>query len=174
MFYVIQKFLEDTINGLERVDRWLPYVKAGSTPENDLQHSLSTVLLTILILELLEQTPPAIKYDRYEVLVCAALHDLGEINVGDTLYKRKDVSSVRHEHESFMRQIASMPEGLRSRLYHLYMIQYQNNHEVADYAGVANDDTQKGSGIVFDFVERTSYLLYTIGEYKKSTKMIHK
>jgi len=52
------------------------------------------------------------------------------------------------------------------------MIQYQNNHEVADYAEVANDDTQKGSGIVFDFVERTGYLLYAIGEYKKSTNNI--
>lgn len=173
MFYVIQKFLGDTIGGLEKVDRWLPYVKAGSTPENDLQHSLSTVLLTILVLELLEQIPPNINYDPYEVLACAALHDLGEINVGDTIYKRKDLFSVRYEHESFMCQISSMPEKLRHRLHHLYMIQYQNNnHELTDHLEMTIDDTTKGSGIVFDFVERTGYLIYAIGEYNNSTNNI--
>lgn len=171
MFYVIERFLRETIVGLESVSRWQPYVDAGSTPENDLQHSLSTVFLTILVLELLKQDPPNIKYCEYEVLACAALHDLGEINVGDTIYKRKNKSSVRREHESFTQQTLTLPAEIRERVRDLYMIQYQNGTTVTG-SNIASDDTKKGSGLVFEFIERTGYLLYAIGEYNRSKKNI--
>ena len=171
IFHAIGKFLEDSVSGLEMVDRWQSYVQEGSAPENDLQHSLSTVLLAILVLELLDEQPSDIEYDRYKVLACAALHDLGEINVGDTLYKKKNHDSFSLEQESFSQQIRALPERLRASLHDIYMIQYHNISSEPKFLN-AESNIQMGSGTIFEFVERTGYLIYAIGEYDKSDKNI--
>ncbi|WAK01001.1 YfbR-like 5'-deoxynucleotidase [Methylobacter sp. YRD-M1] len=156
----IEDFLRNTISGLESVIRWKPYLKLGATEENDLQHSFSTVILSIFVLEILRQEPPQLSYDPYSVLACAALHDLGEINVGDTIYKKKTETSSELEINSYKAQISNLPDYLRNRLLYLYSLQTDVSEE------------ERGNAIVFEFIERTGYILYALGEYKKSDKNI--
>jgi 5'-deoxynucleotidase YfbR-like HD superfamily hydrolase len=166
MFDDIEEFISNTITGLEDVIRWLPYTKIGVSKENDLQHSFSTVLLTILILEILDKTPPNINYDKYKILACSALHDLGEINVGDTLYKNKSSDSVNKELESYKQQINFLPDQLKFRLLDLYSVQLIQPNEID------SNSADFGNAVIFDFIERTGYLLFAMGEYKKSTENI--
>lgn len=162
MFYEIEEFITNSIRGLEDVIRWLPYTEMGVSKENDLQHSFSTVLLTILVLEILDESPPPIKYDKYKILACAALHDLGEINVGDTLYKKKTITSINNEIESYKRQISFFPDQLKFKLLGLYNTQLINFDEI-DFK-----DSEVGNAIIFNFIERLGYLLFAVSEYKKS------
>lgn len=153
----IEEFLRNTILGLEGVVRWKPYLDLGATKENDLQHSFSTVILTILILEILRNAPPPqLSYDPYSILACAALHDLGEIGVGDTLYKKKTETSSELEFNSYKVQLSKLPDDLRNKLLYLYSLQYNSS------------DNESGNSVIFEFIERTGYILYALGEYNKS------
>ena len=166
MFYDIEHFLNNSIKGLEDIIRWKPYIKMGISKENDLQHSFSTVLLAILVLEILEEDPPLIKYNKYEILACSALHDLGEINVGDTLYKYKTLESISNELESYNQQINCFPEYLKVKLFRLYTMQLINFNEVNF------ESSDLGNAIIFNFIERLGYLLFAMREYKKSKNNI--
>ena len=155
----IQEFKRNTIIGLEKVQRWEQYVKLGATKENDLQNSFSKVILTIIVLEILKKEPPTINYDPYSILACAALHDFGEIGIGDTIYKNKTETTTKLEAESYILQINRFPKYMRDDLLNLYLLQYSS----AD---------QSGNTIIFELVERTGYIFYAIGEYKKSKENI--
>lgn len=165
MFVQIDGFLNSVNEGLEGIIRWEKYVKDGATPENDLQHSFSTVLLTILILEVLEQNPPGFEYNKYKILACAALHDVGEINVGDTLYKYKNKVQVSKELDSFSSQVAAFPTPIKKSLKELYLLQYKPSD------GIFSDNEPahtNGEALIFEFIERSGYLLYAVHEYEKN------
>lgn len=151
----IDDFLRNTITGLESVFRWEHYVKLGATKENDLQHSFSTVVLTILVLEILRNDSPSISYDPYQILACAALHDFGEIGVGDTIYKNKTEETPNQELESYQLQISKFPDQIKDRLLEIYSCQYRC-------------PDQPGNTIIFEFIERTGYIIYALSEYKRS------
>jgi hypothetical protein len=143
-------------------------VEADATPENELEHSVSMVLLPIIALELFDRDPPDITYSKYEVLACAALHDKGEIGVSDTFYRKKNHSSIEQERVSYLHQISHLPRAIKRRRYSLYMAQYGDPAGVGDEGEAAYSYTS--NSLVFEFIERTGYLLYATGEYQASGK----
>ena len=156
----IEEFLRNTILGLEKVQRWEHYAKLGATKENDLQHSFSAVILTIIVLEILRNESPSISYDPYCILACSALHDFGEIGVGDTIYKKKTKETPVLEAESYICQINKFPTYMKDKLLNLYLLQY-------------NSADQPGNTVIFEFIERAGYILYALGEYKRSEHNIY-
>jgi hypothetical protein len=170
MFLELQHFLRDTVAGLAGVERWKPYVDAGAAPENDLEHSFSMVPWSIIVLELFDQDPPDIAYNKYEVRACAALHDMGEIGVGDTLYRQKNHSRIEQNRVSHLHQILHLFGAITSRVYMLYVAQYGHPAGLRDEGEAAYSYTSNSLG--FEFLERTGYLLYAAGEYQASGKNI--
>jgi hypothetical protein len=172
MFHAIKQFLRESIDGLESVERWSAYVRNGAArAENDLQHTLETVLLALVVLEALESEPPAFQYDRYDVLACAAVHDLGEIVAGDTLYRQKTRQTEEHERSVMQTHLSRLPGHIAVSILDYYEVQYGRSPR-DNFRKGGPRDARRGSQLVFELIERTGYLLYAIGEFERSESNI--
>lgn len=180
---VIEKLLLDQWNpsyeleirkimgGLWSVKRWENYRHIGG-PENSLQHSLRDLHLVSLLCDLEKEdnsTP-----DLGFLFPAFTLHDMGEIGLGDTLYKDKTLEREQEEYKKFCQLITFLsPQEQEKWRYH-YLGQYIRfplevsrerfkNTILSPLPILEELQTKyKHEGKIFDAAERIGYLLYAV------------
>lgn len=159
------KFLTETTDGMERIQRWTKYVAQGARPENDLQHTFSATLLAVIMIETLRQETDHVPvFDAYSVLAGVVLHDLGETVVGDTHYIDKSDDIDQREIDAFTAMTECFGGRLRTTLIELFTSQFATRQ--SDTAALCSAEA-----LVFDAIERYGYLLYAYREYHQNGQL---
>lgn len=153
------------------VERWENYRHIGGS-ENSLQHSLRDLHLVSLISDLEERegfTP-----DVDFLFRAFILHDMGEIDLGDTLYKDKTLKREQEEYEKFCQLISFLSPKERKEWRYYYLGQYIRFTPEASQERFRNmrpfplpvleelQERYEHEGKIFDAAERIGYLLYAV------------
>ncbi len=133
-------FLEQAHTGLDTIQRWGKYNEVGMfRKQSSFEHTLDTVFLTLLVIEKIDPHYPSL--DKYALLACATLHELGEIklkttDVGDVLYddKNNNNDGILPELDIFFRFFdkALNNDELTGKSLPLYLLQYNHDKEKTD------------------------------------------
>ena len=108
----LEEILQTSLD-MEKSIRWKKYFKRGEArQENTLQHSYKASLLACIVLENEEEYCRnhglPVTFDKGLVLESVILHDLGEIEEGDTVYIDKTADGDRKEQNYFLALITSL------------------------------------------------------------------
>lgn len=170
MMKVITEFTLYSSDKLGEEIRWGKYLPLGIRRESVLSHSYSSSLLAIIVLNILEDTPPDFEYDPYKLLSCVILHDLGEIDCGDTLYKDKSDSNDRCEYSAFKKLISQLPASLQDKLVAQYSLQFDEKMKKSLEIQLLKDGI--GNQWLYEFIERTGYIMFAIDAYEQNDKAL--
>ena len=180
-------FLEQTHTGLDAMQRWGKYNKVGMfRKQSSFEHTLDTVFLTLLVIEKIGPHYPHL--DKYALLACATLHELGEIklkatDIGDVLYddKQDNNDNVLKELDVFFRFFNKTlnDDELTGKSLPLYLLQYNHDKEKTDELSKDQrlfEDDQfilQRYGLeakVFEAIERLGYIYDLTRQYDQTPK----
>lgn len=176
--YLFGDLVKSIETGLSEVIRWKKYTIEGAEIENDLQHSYSAALLAVVIIEAFEVEGWHLGKNAYRILACTLVHDIGEINTGDTHYINKTAKKDLHEIRSFAEIIDNLPNNIKNNIFDIFLTQFRSdNSRLLHSSGL--DDLSKevisnhGSigqidAKLFEAIERYGYVLYAFYNYKKN------
>ncbi len=155
---------------MEKVGRWDKYVEnEEAKPENTLQHTYKAALLSILIIDnekryILENGGS--NFDDYLVLKAILLHDLGEIDAGDTLYIDKNLKADLEEITGFEKLISDLSKDSKKDLFLAYTLQYIGK---AGHERVTPELEEKYHYEIrlFDAIERLGYVIFAYRQFRR-------
>lgn len=154
---------------LQDVIRWKKYVNSEEAmKENSLQHSYKAALLALKVLEN-EKKYSEKPFDAYLVLKAIILHDLGEIEAGDTVYIDKNEEGEKHEYNFFRQLTSSLPEHIKKELHVAYHLQYSNKPGFSDTSDKLNEEYPMEAKL-FEAIERIGYVIFAYREYVRRNK----
>ncbi len=154
---------------MEDVLRWEKYVKADEArAENSLQHSYKASLLATRVLDN-EKKHSNEAFDSYIVLKAIILHDLGEIETGDTVYIDKTGEGDKREYEFFKKLISSLPDDIKADLYLAYNIQNAEKNNISDITTKLKEEYPVEIKL-FEAIERLGYLVFAYREFRREGK----
>ena len=136
--------------------------------ENSLQHSYKAALLALKVLEN-EKKYSERPFDSYLVLKAIILHDLGEIEAGDTVYIDKNKEGEKREYDFFKKLISSLPEHITEALDTAYHLQYSNRPGFSEASDKLREDFSMEAKL-FEAIERIGYVIFAYREYAKRNK----
>lgn len=172
--------IKEIMEGLWNVERWENYRHIGGS-ENSLQHSLRDCHLVLLLCKFEEEegyTP-----DLGYLFPSFILHDMGEIDLGDTLYKDKTLSREREEYRRFCQLITFLSPQEQEKWRYYYLGQYirfdakTNEERFKDVTPsplpILRELQSKylHEGKIFDAAERLGYLLYAVHCFTTSKRI---
>lgn len=161
IFDNLDKFLSKSLE-IEKIIRWEKYFKTGkSKKENSLQHSYVASLLALIVLDN-EMNNSEIPPNSYLVLKSIILHDLGEIEEGDTVYIDKNEEGDKREYEFFKNLVDNLPENNKESFILAYNLQNTNKNFLKFDKNKYNKEIK-----LFEAIERLGYLLFGYNEYTK-------
>lgn len=165
---ILEERLSEAL-GLERVIRWQKYVKRGEARrENSLQHTYAASLLAIAVLENERRYSD---FDPYLVLKGVIVHDIGEIQTGDTVYMDKSDGVDQQEYCFFREFMSEFPDSVRGGLEEAYNLQHAGKQwfsKMADRLGQEATLEFK----LFDAIERLGYVIFAYREYRNGNEKI--
>lgn len=159
------------MEGLWTIERWVNYRDIGGS-ENGLQHSHRDSHGVSLLCDL--ERKEGNNADKGFLFPVFFLHDMGEIGLGDTLYKDKSLSRERQEYENFCQLIGFLSPEEQDKWKYYYLGQYirfdpEVNKErfentIPSPLPILKELQEKYSyeGKIFDAAERIGYLLYAV------------
>ncbi|MEK7211399.1 MAG: YfbR-like 5'-deoxynucleotidase [Patescibacteria group bacterium] len=149
----LEDFVREIFIAWKRIRRWQG--KEGVTYENDLEHSFKTALQTMLFLEVEGRRSDI---DPFELLVLAALHDIGEGCTGvDIIYTIKNDPRMKGalaklEEKDFDAKFSELPLEARAALLNIYHLQ---------------DSRATPAGKFFAIVEQMGYAFFSHEEINR-------
>lgn len=186
-FFKSGKFLQQVHDGLIPIQRWLKFAMKGLfRKQSSFEHSFDTGLLAILVIEKIAPYYP--NMDKYALLACANLHELGEIKFrstdpGDVLWENKQDNNdhILQELDVFFRlmKLTLDDDDLTGLVLQKYLLQYLDNPKVKELLiqdpRVLSYNKYAISGYafeaeVFDAIEKLGYVLDVIRQHDLKPK----
>ena len=163
----LEEILDKSVE-MEKVTRWGKYFeRGGCRKENTLQHSYKTSLLATIILE--NEKKYQTDFDPYIVLKATVLHDLGEIEEGDTEYVFKTIQGDRREREFFGKLIKPLGQEIGEGLQKAYDIQTIGKKGFEEITGNMGEKYKK-EALLFETIERYGYIIFAYRQYRRDGK----
>lgn len=175
--YLFGDLVKSIETGLSEVIRWKKYTIEGAEIENDLQHSYSAALLAVIVIEAFEAEGWHLGKNAYRILACTLVHDIGEINSGDTHYINKTAKKDLHEIRSFEGIIDNLPNKIKNNIFDIFLTQFRSdNSRLLQSSGLDDpsnkiisnhSDNGQMDAKIFEAIERYGYVLYAFYNYKR-------
>lgn len=168
--------IREIMEGLWNIERWENYKHIGGS-ENSLQHSLRDLHLVSLFCN--EERKKGSRPELGFLFNAFILHDMGEIGLGDTLYKDKTLKREREEYKRFCDLINFLSPREQKKWKYYYLGQYIRFPQEINRERFKNvspsplpilEELQRKyehEGKIFDAAERIGYLLYAIHCFTK-------
>jgi len=155
---------------LEGVLRWEKYVKRGEArEENSLQHSYKASLLAVIVLE--NEAQHATDFNPYFVLKATLVHDIGEIETGDTVYIDKTEEKGEREYAFFRRFISRLPEHIQEAMDNAYNLQNAGKEGFSAIADRLREEYPIEVKL-FEAIERLGYIIFAYREFRAGKEKI--